>query len=578
MEIKRGIPASPGVAIAEAYILDTEDYPVTPRHISSEDVEFEIQRFDRARESAVEEVRAIQNKAAKTVSGGYLKIFDFHIEMLKDGKLREEVCQLIRQEHASPEYALSRVFRKLMKIFNDNEFLKHRVADLLDVQKHLRKHLGGRAGELTLPRRKTIVVSHDMTPAQTVALNRQLVAGFATDAGGRTSHAAIISRALGIPAVVGLQNITSEIVGGDLVIVDGNRGWVIISPDEATLQSYRQKELVLREEKERLLSLRELPAETKDGFRVRLMANIEFPEEVGTALENGAEGVGLYRTEYLYTQTRRPPTEEEHYEAYCKAGDELGDLPLTIRTLDLGADKFYSELGWEREDNPFLGCRSIRFCLERRELFRTQIRAILRAAKRANVHILLPMITTREELRTANVLLSEVQEELGREGIEFPREIPVGIMIEVPSAAWTADILSKNCDFFSIGTNDLIQYCLAVDRANERVASLYQPAHPAVLRLINHILRVGKEQNIPVAMCGEMSGDPLFTILLIGLGLREFSVTPGAIPELKRLIRAISYREAKDVARTALKLESHEEAMNFLAERTKKFAPEFVTQ
>lgn len=570
MEIKRGIAASPGIAIAEAYVLDVEDSPVSHRQVAEEDVPLELGRFERAQEAAVEEVRAIQEEAARKASGGYLKIFDFHIELLRDRRITDDIFNTVRQERVTAEYALAKVFKRYTKIFMDNEFLKHRVADLHDIQRHLRRHLSGGAGETNLPRKNNIVVAHDLTPAQTITLEKSYVSGFATDLGGKASHAAIISRALGIPAVVGLQTITADVMAGDRLIVDGERGWVIISPDEATIESYRKQAAALLREKEELAGLRRYPAETRDGFRVRLLANIEFPEEIASAIEGGAEGVGLYRTEYLYAQTGHPPDEQEHYEAYRKAASMLDGQPLTIRTLDLGADKFHAEIGWEKEDNPFLGCRSIRFCLERRDLFRTQLRAILRASNYGNIRILFPMIATLQELRTAKLILDDVKKELRREGVEFREDVPVGIMIEVPSAAWIADLLSRESDFFSIGTNDLIQYCLAVDRANARVASLYQPGHPAVLRLIKHIIEAGRRHNVPVAMCGEMSSELIFTLFLIGAGLREFSVSPGAIPKLKKLIRKIKLSEAKEIARAALALEDADATTEFLAARTRE--------
>jgi len=422
-----------------------------------------------------------------------------------------------------------------------------------------------------------VLIAHGLTPSQTVSLDREKVVGFATDTGGRTSHTALLAQARGIPAVVGAGSITGVVNGGDVVIVDGTSGVIVCRPDEVTLANYQSRVRNLRKRQERLArELRHVPPETRDGHRVTLYANIEFPEEIPAALEHGAEGIGLYRTEYLYVQTGRPPTEEEHLEAYRRAAEMLDRRTLTIRTFDMGADKLPGATRAEREPNPFLGCRSIRFSLERDDLFRIQIRAILRASAFGNVRILFPLISTLGELEQARAIVGEVMDQLKEQNVPFDPDLQAGIMVEVPSAARIADILAKKADFFSLGTNDLVQYCIAVDRGNERVANLYQPAHPAILRLLKDVIETGRRSGTPVGMCGEMSGDLSYTILLLGLGLKEFSVAPAVLPEVKEIIRQVTMAEARAITQEALAFEKAEDTVQFLSEKTRAILPDFA--
>lgn len=576
MEIKKGIAASPGIAIAPAFVLDAEGVRIPQRMISPTEVQHEIERLDIGLAKAKEEVEKTQNIVAAKLGKDYADIFAVHKKILDDSRLREQVIQFIREKLWCTEYAVSRVMRGYARLFRGitDHYLAQRVADIDDVeQRLLRALLGEKREELSHLAEKVILVAHDLAPSQTAMLDREKVVGFATDAGGRTSHTAIVARAFQIPAVVGLGDILADVAGGDMLIVDGQRGIVIINPDEPTLENYRQREKSIHLFEARLLTeLKDLPAVTLDGRHIELLANIEFPSEVSQSLQYGADGIGLYRTEFLYVGATEPPTEEEHYRAYARAVQELGGKRLVIRTLDLGADKFDSGI---HERNPFLGCRSIRYCLRNVVLFKTQIRAILRASALSdNVQMMFPLITTIEELHRAKDIVHEVMDELRREGIPFNQKIAIGIMIEVPSAAIMSDVLATEVDFFSIGTNDLIQYTLAVDRGNETVANLYSAAHPSILRLLRMVINAANERGIRVAMCGEMSGDIPFVALLVGLGLCELSVSPAVIADVKKIIRTITYEEAKAVAEKACSFTKAEETLEFLKRYTSEVLPE----
>jgi phosphoenolpyruvate-protein phosphotransferase (PTS system enzyme I) len=401
------------------------------------------------------------------------------------------------------------------------------------------------------------------------------VKGFATDVGGRTSHTAIVARAMGIPAVVGLGNITAEVNSGDTIIIDGHHGVLIINPDAEQLVEHRETEKRRVVVETQLAELLHMPGRTLDGHEVALMANIEVPEGIDEAVDRGAQGVGLYRTEFLYlTREDGEPSEEDHYEAYVESLRRLHGKPLVIRTLDLGADKYTQSKQASPERNPFLGDRSIRMCLHDIPMFKRQLRAIMRASTQGDVRIMFPMISTLMELRQAKMVLYDVMEDLEDEGIEFRREIPIGMMIEVPSAALMADSFAKEVNFFSIGTNDLIQYTLAVDRTNEKVAGLFCPAHPAVLKLVRDVIRIGQRHNISVSVCGEMAGEPLYTLLLLGLGLTLFSMNGPDIPEVKKIIRSTSMEHARQVARRVMSFDSERQVMHFLREETRKLVPE----
>lgn len=570
---KTGIAASPGVAIAEALVLDTREFPVSHRKLHPSEVPAEKERFARAVEAAIAEVQAVQKLAAEKAGGEYLRIFDAHVSMLRDPELHREIAQAIEEGQCTAEFAVSSTIKRHARVFLAAEFLKERVRDLYDIEHAILRHLQGlKREDLGRLEAKAVLVAHDLTPSQTVTLDKSKVVALATDAGGRTSHTAIIARALGIPAVVGLGSLTADVVAGDLVVVDGTAGQVVVNPDTATLDRYHAKARNIHEREVRLARIRQLPAETPDGHRVHLYANIESPAEVEIAVQRGAEGVGLYRTEFLFFEKGSPPTEEEHYAAYRKVAEVLGTRPLTIRTFDMGGDKLEPDGDWS-EKNPFLGCRSIRLCFQRMDLFRTQLRAILRASHGARVSILFPMITDLRETRQAKRIVHETMAELEEAGVPFDPNVQIGVMIEVPSAACIADLLAKEVDFFSIGTNDLVQYTLAVDRGNECVSALYQPAHPAVLRVVRDVIEVGRRKGVRVAMCGEISGDLPFVILLLGLGLSEFSVSPAVLPEVKELIRAVPFEHARQVAAKAMAFEDPEETMAFLKEAAEAALP-----
>lgn len=573
MEIKKGIPASPGVVIKEAFVLDSEEFRIPRRYIKDEEVTGELERFHIALNKAREQIKSLQEVAAKKIGLEHALIFQVHLEMLQDKNLIEEITSLVQDNKHLPEHAVSRALRKYIKAFRemDDRYLAERVSDIFDVERRLlRTLLGEKVEELNKLQEQVVVIARNLSPSQTLALDKTNVLGFATDVGGRTGHTAIIARALGIPAVVGLGDITTDVSGGDLIIIDGTHGVVIISPDEETLETYRSRQQSFQSFEERLASIRKLPAETLDGHRVTILANIESPDEIAACLHHGASGIGLYRTEFLYFGATVEPTEDQHFQAYLRAVTALDGRPIVIRTLDLGADKF----GAIPERNPFLGLRSIRYSFKRLDLFRTQLRAILRASAFGPVKILFPMIATLDELRRAKRVVREVMQELETAQLAFDKDIEVGIMIEVPAAALIADSLAKECDFFSIGTNDLIQYTIAVDRANEAVAPLFNPAHPAILRLLKMTIEAGERNNIPVAMCGEMSAEMTFPIFLLGLGLKEFSVAPGTIPELKQVIRSVTLKEALKVTSEVFKMDDPQEITQYLEEITKKVLPE----
>ncbi|HVY62142.1 MAG TPA: phosphoenolpyruvate--protein phosphotransferase, partial [Planctomycetota bacterium] len=440
-------------------------------------------------------------------------------------------------------------------------------------EKRIHKALSGQHGEeLKHLKESVVLIARDLTPAQTVHLDREKIAGFATDAGGSTSHTAIVARAAKIPAIVGLSNVTGQVAAGDVVIVDGTRGKLIVNPDEATLKDYRAKEKAFIEFERDLAELRDLPAETLDGHKITLLANIEFPSEIPDAIANGAEGIGLYRTEFLYVDNPEPD-EETHFRAYRDAVRACEGRPLVIRTLDLGADKFLDSM-IRVEPNPFLGCRSIRYCFQRIDLFKTQLRAILRASADGPIKLMLPMISSLSEVRKAKLVINDVMDDLEREKILFDPKVPIGIMVEVPSAALLADFLAEEVSFFSIGTNDLVQYTLAVDRVNEKVADLYQPSHPAVLRLLLSVIEAGVKHGVDVSMCGEMSGEVKYTRPLIGLGLRNFSISPGSIPEVKQMTRATTLRGAVEEAETIFGFRDSKQIDNALREKARRVIPQ----
>jgi phosphoenolpyruvate-protein phosphotransferase (PTS system enzyme I) len=576
MEIKKGIGVSAGVAISTAIVLDADNLIIPRRKIPDGTAEAEFLRLTQSLDQTVKELSAQRDELLANQRREIAGILDFHIGVLKDKSLVDQIGAQIRDHHSTAEYAVSSVMKNYAAIFSKmtDTYLAERVKDIQDIERQLLNRLTGR-GRLDFSHfdSDVVIIAADLLPSQAAALDRVHVKGFATDAGGRTSHTAIVARAMGIPAVVGLTDITREVSAGDIVIIDGNHGVVIINPDEQVIEEHRKTEIHRLElETERAL-LQDLPAQTLDGHLIGLMANIEFPAEVDEALRRGAEGIGLYRTEFLYLASDHEPSEEEHYGSYADALLRLKNRPLVIRTVDLGADKYTQARGISPERNPVLGDRSIRMCLHDIPMFKRQLRAIMRASILGDVRIMFPMITTLIELRQAKMLLNDVMEELEDEGISYNRDIPVGMMIEVPSAALMAEKFAREVNFFSIGTNDLIQYTLAVDRTNERVAGLFCPGHPAVLGLVRDIIRKGM-RTINVSMCGEMAGEPLYTLLLLGLGLTTFSMNAPDIPEVKKIIRSTSMEHARAVARRVMSFDSERQVMHYLRDETRKIDPE----
>lgn len=577
MEIKKGIGVSPGVVISVAIVLDAEDLIIPRRGVDPALVDVEIKRLADAISTSVVDLTQVRDSITSTHGKEIGGIFDFHLGILKDKSLFKQVTAEITQQQITAEFAVSIVMRRYVQNFlgMSDRYLSERVKDIYDIERRVLKALiGQKQEELQTLDRDVVIVAHDMLPSQTAALDRTHVRGFATDVGGRTSHTAIVARAMGIPAVVGLGNLTSDVSGGDTIIIDGNRGVVIINPDESQLAEHREFEKALIRLESELATIRDLPAETTDGHVVSVQANIEFAGEVPDAISRGAEGIGLYRTEFLYLAKETEPTEEDHYNSYKEALELLGGRPLVLRTLDLGADKYSQSRSVSPERNPFLGDRSIRMCLHDIPMFKRQLRAIMRISTLGDVRIMFPMISTLMELRQAKMILWDVMEELEDEGIPFKRDIPIGMMIEVPSAALMANQFAKEVNFFSIGTNDLIQYTLAVDRTNEKVAGLFCPAHPAVLALIRDIIRAAQRNSVSVSMCGEMAGEPLYTLLLLGLGLTIFSMNGPDIPEVKKIIRSTTMEHAKQVARRVMSFDSERQVMHFLREETRKIIPE----
>ena len=576
MKMKKGIGVSPGVAIAPAVILDTEEFDIPERHVPVDHAQAELTRLRKAVALSKKEVQDLRKRTAEHIGKETASIFDFHLGMLEDKVLVKKFSDTILGGHVTAEYAVATVLRGYAKEFLAMpKYLADRVKDVYDIERRLLRNLiGQRHQSLGHLRREVIVLAHDLTPSQTASMDREHILGLAIDAGGQTSHTAIVARALGIPAVVGLNDITGEAAGGDTVIIDGHRGVVIVDPDARTIEEYEQYSRQQVEFTHSLDALRDLPAITKDGHEIVLLGNIEFPSEVATVLEKGGQGIGLYRTEFLYLGSDTEPTEEDHYRAYRQVIDVCRDRPIVIRTLDLGADKYTQSRARVPERNPFLGCRSIRFCLQNLGMFKTQLRAILRASIDAQVSILFPLITTIHELRQAKTVVRDVIEDLEEEGIEHRNDLPTGMMVETPSAAIQCDTFAQEVDFFSVGTNDLIQYTLAVDRGNEKVASLFTAAHPAVLRLLKEVFRAGQRYDVPVNCCGEMAGDPQFTLLLLGLGLRVFSCAPPSIPNVKKIIRSVTMEQALQVSRRVMGFDTDKEITNFLRVETRRVMPE----
>jgi phosphoenolpyruvate-protein phosphotransferase (PTS system enzyme I) len=577
MQRLQGIAVSPGVAIGEALVMDTEGFRIPRRFVARDAVDAELERLDKAISAAGGEIELNRDAVARELGTQYAAIFDAHLQMLRDPKLRSELDAMIRDRHYSPEYAVSRTLRRYAKVFQtlQSSFVADRAGDIFDIEKRLlRNLLGRRREELSQLTSPVVILAHNLTPSETANLDRNFVRGFVTEVGGPGSHTAIVAEALELPAVVGTGPFLSDVGGGDLVIIDGDQGLVILQPDAETVAQYRAQAEQIRHVAVQLETLRDLPAQTADGVRIRLLGNIEFPQEVSHCVDRGADGIGLYRTEFLYLTSDTEPTEEDHFQAYSTVVKAMGDRPVVIRTLDLGADKYSGIPAADDERNPFLGLRSIRLSLRNIPLFRTQLRAILRASALGNLHVMFPLITTIQELRSAKMVLSDVMEDLDEAQTPFNRKISVGMMVETPAAAMMIDQFVQEVDFISIGTNDLIQYTLAVDRSNKEVAALYNACDPAVLRLIDMSIKTADRAKVGVNMCGQMSGSTTYTQLLLGLGLRQFSVAPAAIPEIKRVCRGVTIPQCEEIARRALTMERAITIKSYLREELKKALPE----
>ncbi|AWO73492.1 phosphoenolpyruvate--protein phosphotransferase [Geobacillus thermoleovorans] len=560
-----GIAASSGIAIAKAYRLETPHLAAEKRTVA--DVEAEIARLEAAVAKAKEELEAIKQHALEKLGEDKAAIFAAHLLVLDDPELLNPIKEKIKTEQVNAEYALHETTSFFISMFEgmDNEYMKERAADIRDVTKRVLAHLlGVTISNPSLISEEVVIIAEDLTPSDTAQLNRQYVKGFATDIGGRTSHSAIMARSLEIPAVVGTKAITAEVQNGDIVIVDGLDGQVVVNPSPELLARYEEKRARYEEQKAEWAKLVDQPTVTADGVHVELAANIGTPDDVKGALANGAEGIGLYRTEFLYMGRSELPTEDEQFAAYKTVLEKMDGKPVVVRTLDIGGDKELPYLHLPKEMNPFLGFRAIRLCLEMQDMFRTQLRALLRASVHGNLKIMFPMIATLDEFRQAKAILLEEKEALLRQGVPVANGIEVGMMVEIPAAAVMADQFAKEVDFFSIGTNDLIQYTMAADRMNERVSYLYQPYNPAILRLISYVIDAAHREGKWVGMCGEMAGDPIAIPILLALGLDEFSMSATSILPARAQLKRLSKEDAVRVKETVLSLGTAEEVVSFV--------------
>jgi phosphotransferase system enzyme I (PtsI) len=578
--VLRGIPVSSGVTRGKVIVLGKRGQPIERVQLTDADVPSQIQRLEQALVQTRRQISDIQRRVAETMGDKDAQIFDAHLLLTEDPMLLGEITRLLEQEKVNAEYAVKAASDKYAAALSavEDNYLRERVADLKDVTARLLDNLLGCQSEeqLHLLDEPCIVVAHDLSPSTTALLDKKKVLGFATDVGSQTSHTAILARSLQIPAVVGLGSASHELATGQHVLLDGVNGLLVINPTDKTLFEYGQLVRHQVSLREKLLALRDLPAVLLDGTRVLLSANIATTDDVEAVKASGAEGAGLFRTEFLFLHRSTVPSEEEQYQAYRTVAEALKPQPVVIRTLDLGGDKFLTHVSVTPETSSFYGWRAIRFCLHEKEMFRVQLRAILRASAAGNVKLMFPMISGLNELLQARELVEQCKEELRTEGKPFDDAMEIGAMIEVPSAVLVADSLAKHCKFFSIGTNDLIQYSLAVNRNNEKVAYLYEPTHPAVLRLIKMTIDAGHRHGLWVGVCGEMAGDPALAAILLGLGVDELSAAPAQVPAVKYLIRRLRLDEARNLADFALQSESGAEILSKAQALVQKVAPSLV--
>jgi phosphotransferase system enzyme I (PtsI) len=574
--ILQGIPASPGIVVGRAQVL-TEAAQISTRLLyTDKDVAEEQEWFREVVDQIEAELTRLKDEISEDLKE-HAHILELHLLILRDRMLYSETLRLIQEENLNAERALHQAYLKVKELFQriGDKHIRGRIADVETVYRRLMGRLTGKdSGKPFVFKEPAIIVARDLSPAETTQMSNAQVLGFITERGGKTSHTAIIAHSLEIPAVVGLDHATLEIETGDLIILDGITGVVILDPDDSLRRIYQARRADFEIFKSEVVLGSAMAAVTNDGLPTRVMANIEMPEEVSLAFKYGADGVGLYRTEFLYLRQRHLPTEEELFQDYKQVVEALAPRVVTIRTLDIGGDKFLSPLEYAPEMNPALGLRAIRFCLKEPKIFRTQLKAILRASAFGQVRIMFPLISSPREMQEGRELLESVKKELKKDKVPFDAELPVGAMIEVPAAVTLADLLTQYADFFSIGTNDLIQYALAIDRVNQQVADMYQPLHPAVLRMVREVVQAGRQAGISVAMCGEMAGDPLYIPVLLGLGVEEFSMNAMAIPVVKRVIRMTSLESAKEIAQKALLLHTVEEVNDYVTREMDRLFPD----
>jgi len=569
----KGVPASPGIAISKVFKLKSESISIDPTIVDDSSVDTEVEKFVKAVEKSKSELKSLQSKVVRKVGLENAKIFDVHQLLLEDSVIIEETIHSIKKENKSAEFAFFHIMQKYENTLNGSStnHFQNRSSDLRDVKRRVIRHIqGDRTDQLNQLSGSAVIVTNDLTPSDAVMLEKRKVLGFATDLGGRTSHAAIMARSMEVPSVVGLRRIFNLVEEGDRIVIDGNEGKVLIQPDEKTINHYRKLQEKYYDTNRKLDEIRDLKCLTIDGKEIELSANLEFSDEAESVKSHGAKGVGLYRTDYIYLTKKELPTEEEQFQEYRKIVKKISPDPVIIRTMDLGGDKLPKSFLIPPQENPFLGWRAIRISLERKDIFETQLRAILRASGVGNVKILFPMISGLDEVHECKKALENAKAELQKEGIKYDLDIEIGVIIEVPSAALLADKIAKEVDFLSIGTNDLVQYLLAVDRGNERIAYLYQHLHPAILRMIKQIIMAGHQEGVWVGMCGEMASDPLSTLILVGMDLDEFSVSPIAVPEIKKIIRSTEYREAARIAKKVLQFDRPSEVERFMTKVVRK--------
>jgi phosphotransferase system enzyme I (PtsI) len=581
--IFHGIAVSPGVCQGRVIVLGKAHAATARQQIPDGQVPQEVHRFKQALVQTRQQILEVQRRLTEKMGTEHAGIFEAHLLVLDDPEVNNEVLNLIQNEKTNADYAYQTIAERYAASLAavDDEYLRERASDMRDIAARVLNNLlgNGDEGDLRhLLKEPCIVVAHDLAPSQTAQMERDKVLGFATDVGSRTSHTAIMARSMRIPAVVGFKSITATLETGDYVLLDGVNGLIIVNPTDQTLFEYGQIARRQKSLQERLRDNLRKPAVTLDGHLVTLSGNIENPDDSAAILESGAEGVGLFRTEYLFINKEQPPSEQEQYESYRAVAAALKPAPVVIRTLDLGGDKFHSHTDVPDEMNPFLGWRAIRFCLEEKDVFRAQLRAILRAGAHGNIKMMYPMVSGLEELTQANALLEECKAQLRAEKLPFDDRLEIGIMVETPSAAVIADTLARRVKFFSLGTNDLIQYSLAVDRTNEKIAHLYEPTHPAIVRLIKLTVDAAHQAGIWTGVCGEMAGDPVLVPLLLGLGVDELSAAPPTVPQIKFLIRRLKISEARELAAFALQCESSAEILRRCQALAHQSAPELFLE